>query len=307
MFHTKVAKSRADALNKPTLTAEITAPVEGIIGVEVKHFTSRPGLKEPRVGLFPAGKGDEGEGKAEVAFGEDGKDGRPESIKLQSANRGASARLSLEKGVFSIKFLDPSNKTLTEIKPDHLSWALNKDTSPKDAIRENAVTTISDPYYRAQGSFRQGYMRVGLDLGVGEKVYGLGERFGPFVKNGQVVEISQEDGGTSSSAGEHTLEQISEAAIDGVVDRLQEHPLLHDQPRLRRLLRPHLPHLPRSPIRHHDQSPSLHPRRVHPLLYHRRLDPEGDLDEVYVVDGEGAVAAGLVVWVVDEQFVYDGV
>ncbi|GIM95907.1 alpha-xylosidase [Paractinoplanes toevensis] len=37
-----------------------------------------------------------------------------------------------------------------------------------------------------------------LDLGVGEAVYGLGERFGPFVKNGQSVDIWNEDGGTSS-------------------------------------------------------------------------------------------------------------
>ena len=37
-----------------------------------------------------------------------------------------------------------------------------------------------------------------LNLGVGECVYGLGERFTPFVKNGQVVDIWNEDGGTSS-------------------------------------------------------------------------------------------------------------
>ena len=42
------------------------------------------------------------------------------------------------------------------------------------------------------------YMREQLDLGVGECVYGLGERFTPFVKNGQVVEIWNEDGGTNS-------------------------------------------------------------------------------------------------------------
>ena len=37
-----------------------------------------------------------------------------------------------------------------------------------------------------------------LSLGVGECVYGLGERFTPFVKNGQVVEMWNEDGGTAS-------------------------------------------------------------------------------------------------------------
>lgn len=40
------------------------------------------------------------------------------------------------------------------------------------------------------------YFREKLSLGVGETVYGLGERFGPFIKNGQVVESWNEDAGT---------------------------------------------------------------------------------------------------------------
>ena len=36
-----------------------------------------------------------------------------------------------------------------------------------------------------------------LTLAVGESVYGLGERFTPFVKNGQVVENTNKDGGTA--------------------------------------------------------------------------------------------------------------
>ncbi len=42
------------------------------------------------------------------------------------------------------------------------------------------------------------YMVEQLSLGVGECVYGLGERFTPFVKNGQVVDMWNEDGGTAS-------------------------------------------------------------------------------------------------------------
>ncbi|MEO6003275.1 MAG: alpha-xylosidase [Opitutus sp.] len=40
-----------------------------------------------------------------------------------------------------------------------------------------------------------------LTLGVGECVYGLGERFTAFVKNGQVVENVNKDGGTASEQG----------------------------------------------------------------------------------------------------------
>jgi Galactose mutarotase-like len=42
------------------------------------------------------------------------------------------------------------------------------------------------------------FVREQLSLDVGESVYGLGERFGPLVKNGQVVDIWNADGGTSS-------------------------------------------------------------------------------------------------------------
>ncbi|NLM10986.1 MAG: alpha-xylosidase [Clostridiaceae bacterium] len=42
------------------------------------------------------------------------------------------------------------------------------------------------------------YVREQLNLDIGECVYGLGERFTHFVKNGQVVDIWNEDGGTSS-------------------------------------------------------------------------------------------------------------
>ena len=45
------------------------------------------------------------------------------------------------------------------------------------------------------------YMLNELSLGVGETIYGLGERFGPLVKNGQNVQVWQADGGTDSEQG----------------------------------------------------------------------------------------------------------
>ncbi|ACU36906.1 alpha-xylosidase [Actinosynnema pretiosum subsp. pretiosum] len=42
------------------------------------------------------------------------------------------------------------------------------------------------------------HVREQLALGVGEVVYGMGERFGPLTRNGQVVDIWNADGGTSS-------------------------------------------------------------------------------------------------------------
>ncbi|EFM11945.1 glycoside hydrolase family 31 [Paenibacillus curdlanolyticus YK9] len=51
--------------------------------------------------------------------------------------------------------------------------------------------------YITEGKQRA-WLRDELDLGVGEFIYGLGERFTAFVKNGQTVDIWNQDGGTSS-------------------------------------------------------------------------------------------------------------
>lgn len=57
------------------------------------------------------------------------------------------------------------------------------------------VQRLSGHITKSDGSV---YMSEHLSLGVGETIYGLGERFTSFVKNGQVVDIWNEDGGTSS-------------------------------------------------------------------------------------------------------------
>ena len=49
-----------------------------------------------------------------------------------------------------------------------------------------------------KGDIENTYMRQQLSIGVGELIYGTGERFTPFVKNGQSIDIWNEDGGTST-------------------------------------------------------------------------------------------------------------
>jgi alpha-D-xyloside xylohydrolase len=48
------------------------------------------------------------------------------------------------------------------------------------------------------GGAENTYMREQLAIGVGEYIYGMGERFTPFIKNGQTVDIWNCDGGTST-------------------------------------------------------------------------------------------------------------
>lgn len=52
--------------------------------------------------------------------------------------------------------------------------------------------------YIKDNNEKQVFMREQLSLSVGEYVYGLGERFTPFIKNGQSIDIWNEDGGTST-------------------------------------------------------------------------------------------------------------
>jgi len=68
-----------------------------------------------------------------------------------------------------------------------------------DFIADDRVLTSSGP--EGMGHIKMDgveYTHEYLNLGVGEYVYGLGERFTTFIKNGQVVDIWNKDGGTNS-------------------------------------------------------------------------------------------------------------
>ncbi len=61
-------------------------------------------------------------------------------------------------------------------------------------ITRGAAKSLGYVQWPGQGNF----LHQQLSLGVGESVYGLGERFTAFVKNGQVVENTNRDGGAAS-------------------------------------------------------------------------------------------------------------
>ncbi|WP_079710815.1 alpha-xylosidase [Paraliobacillus ryukyuensis] len=80
--------------------------------------------------------------------------------------------VTVNKNDFGVMFTDGDGKLLTELDNKGLAWI--------------------------EGPGDQTFMRGQLKLSVGEQLYGLGERFTPFVKNGQSVDSWNEDGGTSS-------------------------------------------------------------------------------------------------------------
>lgn len=90
------------------------------------------------------------------------------------------AKLAIGKADFGFTFFYDDEKR-TVIKSEDFCY-----------IRENDKGLL----YEADSG--PAYMRCATSLGVGECIYGLGEHFGPFVKNGQSIELYQEDGGTSS-------------------------------------------------------------------------------------------------------------
>ena len=93
-----------------------------------------------------------------------------------------SLSLVIDKKHMEMKF-ERNGEYLTGAKRGGLSY-----------IRENwkGMAYVDDPGQHS-------YMCGSLSLGVGEHVYGTGERFTAFVKNGQALDIWNEDGGTSTS------------------------------------------------------------------------------------------------------------
>ena len=93
-----------------------------------------------------------------------------------------------------------SNDEQANITSGALTARFQREPWALEFIADGRVLTASGFKAMAQLTTAGGesYVREQLSLGVGEVVYGLGERFGPLVKNGQVVDIWNADGGTSS-------------------------------------------------------------------------------------------------------------
>ena len=88
--------------------------------------------------------------------------------------------------------LKSGNLTARVMKGDF--WSLD---FLRDGVRITGSQLKNDGYVQDTKTNRN-YMFERLDLGVGDTVYGLGERFTALVRNGQTVETWNEDGGTST-------------------------------------------------------------------------------------------------------------
>lgn len=164
---TKNIRHRGDFLNVGTISTKLSSPLEGIIGVESYHHLS-PYLNSKELRFDTLSK----KTQCSASTTEEGA--------VVTAEGGISARL--QNKPFNIDFIGEDSQLLTKLGFRSLGHVLDS-RYPRRELSANRAS----PYMTAQ-----------LHLSVGEKVFGLGERFGPFVKNGQRVEIWNEDGGTSS-------------------------------------------------------------------------------------------------------------
>ncbi|MCR5384858.1 MAG: alpha-xylosidase [Saccharofermentans sp.] len=93
---------------------------------------------------------------------------------------------------------DEDEKTIT-IKSGKSSLFINKENYSYELKRGGRTVTGSKEGALAYIDGSHGsFMREQLNLRVGEHVYGLGERFGNFIRNGQSIDIDNKDGGTFS-------------------------------------------------------------------------------------------------------------
>lgn len=155
--------TRGDTLGGVNLTIKVTAPYPEVLRIQTYHHM---GLAErtPAFEIAEPGKGnlkaEETEDKVIVSSG---------SLRFEmNKDNGAIVFYRGDE-----KITASAGRDLAYMKTDWKGFAYDK--GPEDA-----------------------YMREQLSLSVGELIYGLGERFSAFVKNGQSVDIWNEDGGTST-------------------------------------------------------------------------------------------------------------
>lgn len=117
---------------------------------------------------------------------------------LGQVDRGPNYPLNLE-SQHAVRLED--NESFAALHSGNLTVRVSKgDNWALDVLRDGQRLTGSVP--KSSGYVRdnqdQSWLYERLDLGVGETVYGLGERFAAFVKNGQSIDTWNRDGGTST-------------------------------------------------------------------------------------------------------------
>ncbi len=155
---------RGDTLGGVNLTLEITTPMPEVIRVVTYHYKGT--LNDSP--------------KFELSLQNDSKIDAWENDD-ELVVRSGSAELHIEKANWRMTYYGNGQKKTSS------GW---RDLAYMKTDWKGAAYVKSDD--------KDAYMRQQLTLGVGELIYGMGERFAALIRNGQSVDIWNEDGGTST-------------------------------------------------------------------------------------------------------------
>ena len=158
-------RGRGDVLNSAALQVVFSAPRRNIVRVRITHFAGA-------VDCGPHFETHEEDFVPDIAIHED-------EATLRSGD--LTVRAVRKEGVWQVDFLGKQGEILTSTGYRGIARALKEEDGPTSLERRG-----------------ESFMIDSLDLAVGETVYGLGERFTPYVKNGQTVTMWNADGGTAS-------------------------------------------------------------------------------------------------------------
>ncbi len=168
--------NRGQTLGGPNLEITFSSPREDVIRVSAVHFKGIPD-RAPHFELYTS----------------------PVTPRITETDEelvfaSGKTRAVISKNDWTVRYYY-GERLLTESGKRSLSYIV-EDRSKAERRR---ALYIDDGFWAPPADERNTYLREQLTLGVGESVYGFGERFTPFVKNGQTVETWNSDGGTSSA------------------------------------------------------------------------------------------------------------
>ncbi|KAG9029478.1 hypothetical protein FRB95_005280 [Tulasnella sp. JGI-2019a] len=202
MVATRHIATRGDTLNGAMLTVNLSSPCDDILKIKLTHFKGQK-PRGPNFELFP--------------------DGAPPNPSIKIDNPNPSSTILPEPIPEPITFSTGSLSARIDTSSKSYGVTFSHGTQYLTSIERKGQAVIDAPYQltlqqaseascvanqidpsigvtedeRGRGQMIR-YMLNEMGLSVGETIYGLGERFGPLVKNGQQVSCWNEDGGTAS-------------------------------------------------------------------------------------------------------------
>jgi alpha-D-xyloside xylohydrolase len=215
---TKHVAHRGDTLNHPTITLKLSSPAPDVVAGTVWHFSGARD-DEPRFELFPDGSRD-AEARSAIEVQHDDRAGvsslRSGGLKAVLNRNARKFRIGFESVASGAAGTEAegssASRQLTDLGYASVQYMVAPPSHPTPS--PPVATTLADSYYRAPPTnSKQPYISLSFGLEPGEHVYGLGERFGPFVKNGQEIDLWNEDGGTSTPYSKPSLLSLSSKGV----------------------------------------------------------------------------------------------